>query len=494
MSSESASGGILVGGSSNGEKVSILPKMANRHGLIAGATGTGKTVSMQVLAEGFAQQGVPVFAADVKGDLSGISKEIVPNEKIKERLDKIKIDSYSPRGNPVLFWDFFGKTGHPVRTTVSEMGPLLLSRLMDLNDVQEGVLEIAFTIADDEGLLLLDLKDLKSMIQWMDENDKELKKEYGNLSAATLGAIQRRLVTLNEGGGDIFFGEPALKLDHIMQKDFSGNGVISVLDATSLMSDPRLYSTFLLWLLSELFEQMPEVGDPEKPKLVFFFDEAHLLFDETPKALQSKIEQVVRLIRSKGVGVYFVTQNPMDIPEEVLGQLGNKVQHALRAFTPKDQKAVKAAAQTFRSNPDLDTEKIITELGVGEALVSVLDADGTPTVVQEVLIAPPESQIGPISPEEREGRFSSSPLKGVYEEMVDRESAFELLKKREEDLRKAQEAEEAEEEAYERKTKRKSKGHNRQGMGEAFLKSMMRSVGSSMGRRVMRGLLGSLKR
>ena len=483
---------IIVGGTQDKEQIKILTSMANRHGLIAGATGTGKTVSMQVLAESFARQGVPVFTADVKGDLSGIAKAITPNDKVNERIKKIGLDGFTPSGNPVLFWDFFGKSGHPVRTTISEMGPLLLSRLMDLNDVQEGVLEIAFTIADDEGLLLLDIKDLRSLIQWMDDNEKELKKEYGNISGATLGAIQRRLVTLNEGGGDIFFGEPALRLEHIMQKDFSGRGVISILDAKSLMTDPRIYSTFLLWLLSELFEQLPEVGDAEKPKLVFFFDEAHLLFDDTPKALQSKIEQVVRLIRSKGVGVYFVTQNPLDIPEEVLGQLGHKVQHALRAFTPKDQKAVKAAAQTFRANPEIDAEKIITELGVGEALVSVLDEKGSPTPVERTLICPPTSQIGPLSSEERSERFKSSPISGVYENMLDRESAFELLKKREEELKKREA--ELEEEEYERKAKRKKKGHNRQSFGEAFTKSMLRSAGSQIARSIMRGLLGSFKR
>jgi len=486
--------GILVGANSKGKQVSLLPGMANRHGLIAGATGTGKTVSMQLLMESFASRGVPVFSADVKGDLSGIAVAATPGDKVEERIQKIGIEGYTPRGNPVLFWDFFGKTGHPVRTTISEMGPLLLGRLLDLNDVQEGVLEIAFTIADDEGLLLLDLKDLKSLIQWMDENEKELKKEYGNISGATLGAIQRRLVTLNEAGGEIFFGEPALKLDHLMQKDFSGNGVISILDARSLMTDPRLYSTFLLWLLSELFEQLPEVGDPDKPKMVFFFDEAHLLFEDTPKALQAKIEQVVRLIRSKGVGVYFVTQNPTDVPENILGQLGHKVQHALRAFTPKDQKAVRAAAQTFRENPELETQKVITELGVGEALVSVLDEEGSPTQVERLLIAPPQSRIGPLSAEERDERFASSPIKGFYEEVLDRESAFEKLEEREKELQKKleEEAREEEEEQYERKAKRRTSG--RQTAGEAFFKTVVRTAGRMITNQVMRGILGGRRR
>lgn len=490
---------ILLGASASGSHVSILPKMANRHGLIAGATGSGKTVSMQLLAESFAKIGVPVFTVDVKGDLSGIAAEITHNDKIQERLDFIKIADYSPSGNPVLFWDFYGKTGHPVRTTISEMGPLLLTRLMDLNEVQQGVLEIAFTIADDEGLLLLDIKDLKSLIQWMDDNQKELKKDYGNISAATLGAIQRRLVTLNESGGESFFAEPALKLQHLMQKDFSGHGVISILDASSLMTDPRLYSTFLLWLLSELFEQLPEVGDPEKPSLVFFFDEAHLLFKDTPKALREKIETVVRLIRSKGVGIYFVTQNPTDIPDAVLGQLGHKVQHALRAFTPKDQKALRAAAQTFRANKDIDVEKTITELKVGEALVSVLDAEGTPSVVQRTLIAPPRSRIGPLEESEKKERFEASPLKGIYEEEVDRESAFELLKKREEELIKMAEEEKA------KKVKEKdekdsswfdfgSGGGRRQGVGEAMVKTLARSLARSMGNKIVRGLFGGIRR
>ncbi len=486
--------GILIGGNSEGAQIRMRPSMANRHGLIAGATGTGKTVSMQLLMESFASMGVPVFSADVKGDLSGIALASEPGDKVNERIEKIGIEGYSPRGNPVLFWDFFGKTGHPVRTTISEMGPLLLSRLLGLNDVQEGVLEFVFTIADDEGLLLLDLKDLKGLVQWMDENEKELKKEYGNISGATLGAIQRRLVTLNEAGGEIFFGEPALKLDHLMQKDFSGNGVISILDARSLMTDPRLYSTFLLWLLSELFEQLPEVGDPDKPKMVFFFDEAHLLFEDTPPALQSKIEQVVRLIRSKGVGVYFVTQNPMDVPEAILGQLGHKVQHALRAFTPKDQKAVRAAAQTFRVNPDLNTEQVITELGVGEALVSVLDEEGSPTQVERTLVAPPQSRIGPLSQEEREERFSSSPIKGFYEEAIDRESAFEKLKEREKELQKKLEEEERteQEELYERKTKRR--GYQRQTATEAFFKSACRRAGTLIVNSVVRGILGGRRR
>jgi len=474
---------ILLGGSLGdpSERVLLRGDMANRHGLVAGATGTGKTVTLQVLAEGFSKLGVPVFAADIKGDLSGISTAASPHPKIQERIDTIGIDSYSPSGCPVLFWDVFGDTGHPVRTTIAEMGPLLLSRLLGLNETQEGVLHIAFRISDDDGLLLLDLKDLRSMLEWIGEHDDEIQKKYGNVHAASIGAIQRRLLVLEEEGGDVFFGEPALTISSLMQRDFSGRGVISLLDATRLMNSPRLYGTFLLWLLSELFEELEEIGDPEVPRLVFFFDEAHLLFDDAPKALLQKIEQVVRLIRSKGVGIYFVTQNPLDIPDEVAGQLGNRVQHALRAFTPRDQKAVRAAAETFRQNPELDTSEAITSLGVGEALISCLDEEGKPSIVEKVLVAPPESQIGPIKEAERQAIFSRSPIKGVYDKAVDRESAFELLAKR------------REEEGDDEDGGSKSKGgRKRQSVGEAFFKSIARSIGSQVGRQIVRGILGSI--
>lgn len=473
---------ILLGGTGveSEPHVFLRGDMANRHGLIAGATGTGKTVSLQVLAEGFSKLGVPVFAADVKGDLSGVSTAAAEHPKVQERINTIGITSYTPSGSPVLLWDVFGKTGHPVRTTISEMGPLLLSRLLGLNDTQDGVLHIAFRIADDQGLLLLDLKDLRSMLEWVGENDDEVRKKYGNVHGASIGAIQRRLLVLEEEGGDVFFGEPALRIESLLQKDFSGRGVISLLDATTLMNSPRLYGTFLLWLLSELFEELEEVGDPEIPRLVFFFDEAHLLFDDAPKALLQKIEQVVRLIRSKGVGVYFVTQNPLDVPDEVAAQLGNRVQHALRAFTPRDQKAVRAAAQTFRQNPALDTTEVITNLGVGEALISCLDDSGKPGIVQRVLVSPPESRIGPLKEDERLALLGRSPLKGVYDTAVDRESAFELLAKRRES-----------EESEEKETSSK-RGSNRQSVSEAFFKSIARSIGSQVGRQLIRGILGSL--
>ncbi|MDC0358845.1 DUF853 domain-containing protein [Oligoflexia bacterium] len=477
---------LLVGANNAKDKVHLLGHMANRHGLIAGATGTGKTVTLQVLAEQFSRAGVSVFTADVKGDLSGISQAGGVNEKIEERLGKIGIEDFEPQGRPVLFWDLYGKTGHPIRTTISEMGPLLLSRLLDLNEAQEGLLYLAFKFADEEGLLLLDLKDLQELLKWLAEDRQELEVEYGNINTRSIGAIQRRLLTLEETGGDKFFGEPALKLEHIMQRDFSGQGVISVLDARELMQEPKLYSTFLLWLLSELFEQLEEVGDQDLPKLVFFFDEAHLLFDTAPKSLLSKIEQVVRLIRSKGVGVYFVTQNPLDVPEEILGQLGHRFQHALRAFTPKDKKAVRVAANTFRQNPALDSEKVITELGIGEALVSVLDDQGSPTIVEQTLVAPPGSRIGPATEAECQEVIGRSPLKGVYDETVDRESAFEILSKRRKEL-----AEEREEEQEKKASKKSSR---RQSAGEAFFKSMLRSVASTLGRSIIRGILGSIKK
>ncbi|MCL4137974.1 UNVERIFIED_CONTAM: hypothetical protein GTU68_002021 [Idotea baltica] len=462
--------------------------MANRHGLIAGATGTGKTVTLQVLAEGFSKRGVPVFTADVKGDLSGISQAGATHPKIDERIEKIGLSDFGFSARPTLLWDIFQKEGHPLRTTISEMGPLLLAKLLDLNETQEGVLNIAFRVADDQGLLLLDLKDLRSMLNWVGEHSSDLRNEYGNVSSASVGAIQRRLVTLEEAKAENFFGEPALKIANLMQVDFSGNGVISLLDARELMQDSRLYSTFLLWLLSELFEELEEVGDQEKPQLVFFFDEAHLLFKDASKALMEKIETVTRLIRSKGVGIYFVTQSPSDIPETVLGQLGNRVQHALRAYTPSAQKKIKAAADAFRENPLFSTEDVITELGVGEALVSTLDEKGTPSIVQRVLICPPESRIGPATDDERRTLLSRSPLKGIYDTTVDRESAYELLKERRIDEEKA---EQLAKEAKERE-KEEKRASRRQTPTEALFKSVMRSVGSQLGRTITRGILGSI--
>ena len=403
--------------------------LANRHGLVTGATGTGKTVSLQVMAEGFARAGVPVFAADIKGDLSGISEVGENKDFILKRAADMGL-AFQPDQFSTIFWDVFGERGHPLRATVSEMGPLLLSRMMDLNDVQEGVLNIAFKVADEQGLLLLDMKDLRAILSFVAEHAADLTTEYGNVSKQTVGTIQRQLLVLQNQGGDKFFGEPALDLKDFMRADRDGRGMINILVADKLMQSPRLYATFLLWMLSELFEQLPEVGDPPKPKLVFFFDEAHLLFNDAPKALMDKIEQVVRLIRSKGVGVYFVTQNPIDVPDKVLAQLGNRVQHALRAFTPRDQKAVAAAAQTFRPNPKLDTAKVIMELGKGEALVSFLEGNGIPAMVERVMIRPPTARIGPITPEERKSIMDNSPVKGKYDTAIDSESAYEVLQKR----------------------------------------------------------------
>ncbi len=484
--------GILIGGSA--EHVVLHPRFGNRHGLIAGATGTGKTVTLQVLAEGFSKMGVPVFMADVKGDLSGISQAGKPHPKIDERIEKIGISDFELTGSPTVFWDLYGEKGHRIRATVSDMGPLLLSRLLDLNDTQEGVLTVAFEFADDEGLLLLDMNDLRTMLRYIGENAKTFKNSYGNVSSASIGAIQRRLLVLEREGGENFFGEPMLDFWDMMKTHHDGRGMINILAADRLMQSPRLYSTFLLWMLSELFENLPEVGDPEKPRFVFFFDEAHLLFNDAPKALLTKIEQVVRLIRSKGVGVYFITQNPLDIPESVLGQLGNRIQHALRAFTPKDQKAVRAAATTFRQNPELDTETVIMELGVGEALVSVLELKGTPSIVQRTLVRPPESRIGPASDTERNEIVRASPLGGRYDKTVDRESAHELLNKRAEEAAREVEAEEVRKRAEKEKriTKPKRARSNRQSVGEAFAKSVSRAVGSSIGRQIVRGLLGSI--
>ncbi len=406
----------------------LLPQMANRHGLITGATGTGKTVTLQSIAERLSYAGVPVFMADVKGDLSGMGAEGIPSEKLLKRVADLGLEGFQPYANSVAFWDVFGDNGIPVRATISDMGPLLLARLLNLNDTQTGVLQLVFKIADDQGLLLLDLKDLRAMVQHVGDNAKEFTTEYGNVSAASIGAIQRGLLTLEQQGGDQFFGEPMLDIHDLMQVDENGRGVINVLAAEKLVQAPALYSTFLLWLLSELFEQLPEAGDLDKPKLVFFFDEAHLLFSDAPQALTDKVEQVVRLIRSKGVGVYFVTQNPLDVPEKILGQLGNRVQHALRAFTPRDQKAVQAAAQTMRANPKFDAATAITELGVGEALVSFLDEKGRPNVVERSIIFPPASRLGPLTADERKTMIQTSPLLATYGQTVDRESAYEVLR------------------------------------------------------------------
>ncbi|AFJ02283.1 ATPase [Methylophaga frappieri] len=467
--------------------VYLLPTMANRHGLVAGATGTGKTVTLQGLAEGFSEIGVPVFAADIKGDLSGISQPGKSHPKIAERVTAMQLDHFQFMGFSTSFWDVFGEQGHPVRTTISDMGPLLLSRLMQLNDTQQGVLTLVFRVADDNGWLVLDLKDLRAMLQYVAENAAEFQTLYGNISAASVGAIQRRLLVLEEQGADKLFAEPVLNLDDLMQTDANGRGMINLLAADKLMQSPQLYSTFLLWLLAELFEQLPEVGDPEKPKIVLFFDEAHLIFDDAPKALLDKIEQVVRLIRSKGVGVYFVTQNPTDIPESVLGQLGNRIQHALRAYTAKDQKAIKAAAETFFDNPAFSSIDVLTQLGVGEALVSMLDEKGRPQMVQRTLIKPPKGQIGPIEASQRQQLLKTSLVAGVYEKVVDRESAYELLSERTEAMQKK--ALEAESETVKKAAKRTRRGDT---AFEAFTKSAMRALGSQVGRRLLRGLLGSL--
>ena len=472
----------------------LLPGLANRHGLIAGATGTGKTVTLQVMAEAFSRIGVPVFAADVKGDLAGISQAGKDNPKIADRVKKLKLDGFAFSACPVTFWDVFGEQGHPVRATISEMGPLLLSRLLNLNDTQAGVLTLVFKIADDNGLLLLDLKDLQSMLQHVGDHARDFQTQYGNISAASIGAIQRGLVGLQQQGGDKFFSEPAMNLDDFIQTDSEGHGVVNILAADKLLALPTLYTTFLLWLLSELFERLPEVGDPEKPKLVFFFDEAHLLFSDLPQMLEQKIEQVVRLVRSKGVGVYFITQNSLDIPEAVLGQLGNRVQHALRAFTPRDQKDVRAAAQTFRTNPKLNVEQVITELAVGEALVSFLDDGGAPGIVERALICPPRSQIGPITPEQRQQIIRNSVVYGVYEKTIDRESAYERLKGRAEQQPVQPTQASSQSGGWFPNLSIPSSGGGRRGdsLVEAMAKSAARAVGSSVGRQFIRGVLGSL--
>jgi len=498
------------------EVVALLPQMANRHGLIAGATGTGKTVTLQRLAESFSELGVPVFLADIKGDLSGISQPGGTNPKIQQRVRELQLSDYAPAAYPVTFWDVFGKRGHPIRATVSELGPLLLARLLQLNETQSGVLHLIFKVADENGLLLLDLKDLQAMVRYVGDNASAFTTQYGNISAASVGAIQRALLTLENQGAAHFFGEPALNLDDFLQTADGGKGVINILSAETLIQSPRLYATLLLWLLSELFERLPEAGDLPKPKLVFFFDEAHLLFNDLPTVLLEKIEQVVRLIRSKGVGVYFVTQNPRDVPEVVLGQLGNRVQHALRAFTPMDQKAVRAAAQTFRANPRLTTESVLTELGVGEALVSVLDARGQPTVVERAFILPPRSQLGPIRPDQLETLIQNSIVAGVYERILDRESAYERLTGALEATANPQSNSSKPIPEEKRgfldrlfgwdssgtaaptlpaslpSVSRKRGGKEPEGLGTIMAKSVVRTVGSSIGREIVRGVLGGI--
>ncbi len=485
----------------------LLLKYGNRHGLITGATGTGKTVTLQGIAEGFSRAGVPVFLADVKGDLAGMAMQGDPKDWIVKRAKDIGFDDWSADVFPAIFWDLFGKAGHPVRATISEMGPLLLSRILNLNDTQEGVLNVAFKFADDNGLLLLDLKDLRALLVEVESRSSELSATYGNIAMATIGAVQRALLVLEQQGGANFFGEKALEISDLMRVSTNGRGIVSILAADQLMQSPRLYATFLLWMLSELFEQLPEVGDPQKPKLVFFFDEAHLLFDDAPKALVDKVEQVVKLVRSKGVGVYFCTQNPADIPDAVLSQLSNRVQHALRAYTPRDQKAVKVAAETFRPNPAFSTEEAITKLGIGEALVSVLEDGGVPSIVQKTLIRPPSSRVGVISADERKTVMAASPVGAQYDQPVDRESAFEVLQRKAEAKTAAQPApqsastpEPAPRDGPPRyrqdATPRRSS--SRESVGEAVLKSVARNVTGQLTRSVtrslVRGILGSLSK
>ncbi|MFZ5961726.1 helicase HerA-like domain-containing protein [Thalassococcus sp. BH17M4-6] len=514
--------GIFVGGggADYGEKQWLNLGYANRHGLIAGATGTGKTVTLQILAEGFSSRGVPVFLSDVKGDLSGLAASGTETHKLHEafmdRAGKIGFDDYGYVAFPVTFWDLFGQQGHPVRTTVAEMGPLLIARLLELSEAQEGILNIAFRLADEEGLPLLDLKDLQALLVWVGENREALSLRYGNIAVQSVGAIQRRLLVLENQGAADFFGEPALALEDLMRTGADGRGQINILAADTLMASPRLYATFLLWLLSELFEELPEVGDPEKPKLVFFFDEAHLLFDDAPKALVDKVEQVARLIRSKGVGVYFITQNPDDIPEDILGQLGNRVQHALRAFTARDRKALRMAAETYRENPDFDTEQAIREVGVGEAVTSMLQKKGVPGIVQRTLIRPPSSQLGPISAQERTAVIAGSDLRGKYEAGLDRVSAYEMLKDRADKAAAEAAAQEAREEEMQAAEREYSAGRRYSGtrvgrsttkparktwstrhrdtdsFGEAMAKVVVKELKGTTGRRIVRGILGGL--
>ena len=486
---------ILIGKSEH--PVHLLAKYGNRHGLVAGATGTGKTISLMVLAEGFSRLGVPVFMADVKGDVSGLSIAGATNEKIQQRVTQIGIEGYTNEASPVMFWDMYGNEGHPVRTTMSEIGPSLLGRILELNDTQSGVLEIVFTLADDQGLLLLDLDDLRALLGFVADNRKEISAEYGLVSAQSIAAIQRALLTLEREGGENFFGEPALELNDFMRTDLSGRGIINILAADKLILKPRLYSSFLLWLLSELFENLPEVGDLEKPKLVFFFDESHLLFDDAPPILRQRVEQVVRIIRSKGVGVYFCSQFPDDVPNDILGQLGNRIQHALRAYTPRDQKAVKTAAETFASNPKLNVSEAISQLAVGEALVSTLMEKGVPMPVERTLICPPRCRMGPVSADERTTIRSRSPLGSKYDSPVNRESAYEILSKR--SFEKEEAISEAES-AKEKKTPERGSAlgdllwgtKRRQGMVETLAKQAARTVGSQIGRQITRGILGGI--
>lgn len=525
-------GKLFIGASRNpddtinkGEYLDL--KYGNRHGLVTGATGTGKTVTLQILAESFSNAGVPVFCADVKGDLSGIAAMGEPKDFLLKRAEQVGLSPYDFQEFPVIFWDLYGEKGHRVRTTIAEMGPLLLARLMDASEAQEGVLNIAFKIADQGGLALLDLKDLQALLNYMGEHASELSSQYGLISKSSVGSLQRGLLVLEQQGAEHFFGEPALDIKDIMRTTHDGRGAISVLAADKLMMNPRLYGTFLLWLLSELFEELPEVGDPDKPRLVFFFDEAHLLFNDAPRVLIERVEQVVRLIRSKGVGVYFVTQNPLDVPETVLAQLGNRVQHALRAYTPREQKAVKTAADTFRPNPAFDCATVITQLGTGEALVSTLEAKGAPSIVERTLIRPPASRLGPVTDAERQKIMAVSPVDGLYDKDVDRESAYEILAERAEKAAEAEAARKAEEERAARgaekdsaggrwtlpgfgngardddddrsrstrkTTTRRSSGYQRETVIEAAMKSAARSISSQVGRAIVRGILGSLKR
>lgn len=508
--------GLFLGQSDQGQAERLLFHRANRHGVVAGATGTGKTVTLQIMAQGFSDAGVPVFCADVKGDLSGVSQAGAPNEKLTARATDMGL-TLTPRAAPTVFWDLYGEKGHPIRTTISEIGPVLMARMLNLNDVQEGVLTVAFHVADKEGLLLLDLEDLRSLLAYVGENADRIGREVGNVAPASVAAIQRALLQLEQQGGAAFFGEPALRLEDMMRTGLDGRGQVNVLDSTRLMNSPRLYAAFLLWLLSELFEQLPEVGDPDKPRLVFFFDEAHLLFNDAPKALLEKVEQVVRLIRSKGVGVYFVTQNPADIPDSVLAQLGNRIQHALRAYTPSEQKGLKAASQSFRVNPAFDTAEAIQGLGVGEALVSVLDDKGAPTVVARTRIRPPDSRLGPATDAERAAVMAASPVRGLYDQVVNRESAEEILAARhaaadqaeaqvraQAEQAKAAEARAKADEKAAREAAREQaraapraparRSSSRQTPMEALTKSVLRTAGSTLTRELLRGVLGGLKR
>ncbi|WP_295227107.1 helicase HerA-like domain-containing protein [uncultured Brevundimonas sp.] len=513
--------GLFLGQSDAAQPENLLFNRANRHGVVAGATGTGKTVTLQIMAQGFSDAGVPVFCADVKGDLSGISQVGAPNEKLIARAAEMGL-TLTPRAAPTVFWDLYGQKGHPIRTTVSEIGPVLMARMLNLNEVQEGVLTVVFHVADKEGLLLLDLDDLRSLLVYVGENAERIGREVGNVAPASIAAIQRALLQVEQQGGDAFFGEPALKLEDMIRVGLDGRGQVNVLDSTRLMNSPRLYAAFLLWLLSELFEQLPEVGDPEKPRLVFFFDEAHLLFNDAPRALLEKVEQVVRLIRSKGVGVYFVTQNPADIPDSVLAQLGNRIQHALRAYTPSEQKGLKAASQSFRANAAFDTAEAIQGLGVGEALVSVLDENGAPTIVARTRIRPPASRLGPATDTERAAVMAASPVRGLYEQVLNRESAAEILANRhsaadQAEIKAKAQAEadkaaaiqaKADQKAAEARVKAQAQAEarasreaakparrsTRETPVEALTKSVLRTAGSTLTRELMRGLLGGLKR